>query len=180
MIPVVKEDILLVLKDVDSAIARNDVSALKLMSDRTIHNSSIFQDEDSITIAVVIYSLSKIAERGIVKLERASGFVKHALRHLKRDELHRYKAVMKRLSKFISDNDFRFKIYVQDVIDKAQVAKGSRIYYHGISLAQAANILGISQWDLMGYVGKTKIIDSYGRIGNVKDRLNLARRLFIK
>ena len=179
MIPVVKEDILSVLKDAETFLKSNEILRLKELSDHTIHNSSIFQDEDSITIAVLVYSLSKICERN-GNTSRFAALVRHARSHLLKDELSRYKQVIKLFARAISDSDSRFSMYVQDVIDKAEIKKGSRLYYHGISLAQAANLLGISQWELMSYVGKTHIIDTYTPIGNVNDRINLARKLFLK
>ncbi len=180
MIPEVKQDIASVLRDAARHVLERDTIKLKELSNHTIHNASIFQDEDSISIAVVVYSLSKICERGSVKLPLLSGLIRHALRHLKNDEMDKYKKIIRKLAKAISDADSGFRLYIQDVFDKAQIRKGSRIYYHGISLAQTASLLGISQWDLMGYVGKTNMIDTYRDFGSVRGRLNFARKLFIR
>ncbi len=180
MIPVVRQDIISVLKAAEVCISKGNFSGLKELSDHTVHNSSIFQDEDSISIAVITYSLSKICESGVGSawLARAAKLLGHARQHLERDEFNRYRAVVKRLTQFISRADARFRAYIQDVIQQAQVRKGSRIYYHGISLARAADLLGVSQWELMGYVGKTDIIDGYPAPGGVRSRLDFARRLF--
>ena len=40
-----------------------DPMELKELSNNTIHNASVFQDECSVSIAVLIYALSKIIER---------------------------------------------------------------------------------------------------------------------
>ncbi|MBI2574799.1 hypothetical protein HYV82_02855 [Candidatus Woesearchaeota archaeon] len=180
MIPAVRSDIITVLKAAEGFIIKGNFSGLRGLSDHTIHNSSIFQDEDSISIAVVTYSLSKICESGVGRawLVRASKLLGHARRHLERNEFSRYKSVVRKLTGFISSADARFRAYIQDVINQAQVRKGSRIYYHGISLARAADLLGVSQWELMGYAGRTQIIERYGAAGDVKKRLEFARGLF--
>ncbi len=180
MIPVVRSDIISVLKSAEGFISKGIFSGLKDISDQTIHNSSIFQDEDSISIAVVTYSLSKICESGVGRawLGKASKLLGHARRHLEKGEFNRYRAVVKRLTEFISRADSKFRAYIQDVINQAEVRKGSRVYYHGISLARAADLLGVSQWELMGYVGRTQIIESYGSVEGVKERLEFARSLF--
>ena len=68
---VVKKDILKVLSDVAAILQveeEKDVAELRELSNHTIHNASIFQDEDSVSIAILIYSLSKVIERREGKL----------------------------------------------------------------------------------------------------------------
>ena len=60
----------------------------------------------------------------------------------------------------------------------AQIKKGSRLYEHGLSMAKSAEILGIGQWELMSYVGKTRIIDEEAVTTGVKKRLDVARKIF--
>ena len=77
----------------------------------------------------------------------------------------------------ISTIDSKLKLYIGEVITQAEIKKGSKLYAHGISLGRAAEVLGISQWELMFYIGKTKLIDVKGCVG-VRERLNYARSLF--
>ena len=69
---IVKKDILSVLKNSLKAIRKEDLIELRLQSDRTIHNSSTFQDKYSITTAVVVYSIYKILEKN--KFRKYSGW----------------------------------------------------------------------------------------------------------
>ncbi len=55
--------ILKILKAVQSALKRRDNIAMKNLSNQVVHTSSIEQDPDVISVAVIIYSLSKIIER---------------------------------------------------------------------------------------------------------------------
>ncbi len=58
-----KEHVLNVLKKARLALKSDDYIEVKNLSNRVIHSASINQDPDSISLAVVIYSLSKIIER---------------------------------------------------------------------------------------------------------------------
>ncbi len=77
---------------------------------------------------------------------------------------------------FINKIDTKLKLYIEEVISKAKVKKGSKLHEHGLSIARTAEVLGISQWELMNYVGKTTISTVDGV--DVKTRLNFARKLF--
>ncbi|PIN70172.1 hypothetical protein COV93_02620, partial [Candidatus Woesearchaeota archaeon CG11_big_fil_rev_8_21_14_0_20_43_8] len=87
-----------------------------------------------------------------------------------------YKYAIKNLFKIISEINENFRKYIEEVIEYSEIKKGARIYEHGISMARAAEILGVSEWDLMGYVGKTTLIDAEEE--DEKERLNFARKLF--
>ena len=67
---------------------------------------------------------------------------------------------------------------MQEVIEEAKIKKGYKLHEHGISLGRTAEILGISQWELMNYVGKTKISDVDIVPTDVVQRLKLARGIF--
>ena len=60
MNPIIKTDILSILSETRKVIEHNEIAELKEISNHTIHNASIFQDKDSITIAIIVYSLYKI------------------------------------------------------------------------------------------------------------------------
>ena len=63
---IIKKDILTVLTELVEILKvkeEGDISEIKELSNHVIHNASIFQDEDSISVAILIYALSKIIER---------------------------------------------------------------------------------------------------------------------
>ena len=181
MIDIVREDILKVITralDILDEREEKDVIELKELSDHTLHNTSIFQDKDSVSIAILVYSLSKIIERKGYVDNKIGIMLKQSKDYLEKNNFNAYDKTIKDIFKAISKIDAQLKMYIQEVIDQAQIKKGTRIYEHGISLAQAASILGISQWDLMGYVGKTKIIDVAQKRTDVKERLMFTKNLF--
>jgi len=178
--PSIKQDILSVIDQALVRIRLRDFTALKELSNHTIHNASMFQDPDSVSIAVVMYALSKIADRSqdpsyLKKIAQAFQKCKQSLQ---KNNITAYRNCIKSIFKVISSYDIKFKIYVEEVIDKAQVKKGSKIYEHGISIAKTAEILGVGQWELMSYIGKTRIHDEFvGRV-DVRKRIEFARGLF--
>lgn len=179
---VVKRDILSVLSGVVGILEveeEKDVSDLRELSNHTIHNASIFQDEDSVSIAILIYSLSKVIERreGKMNYKVLLKLITDAKKNLEQNKVGEYRKIIRKLFNFISTIDSKLKLYIEEVINQAQIKKGSKLYEHGISMARAASILGISQWELMFYVGKTRMTDIKGGV-NVKERLNYARGLF--
>lgn len=180
---ITKKDILFILSDSIKILKvkdEKDIIELKELSNHTIHNASVFQDEDSVSIAILIYSLSKVIERkfGEIDFNSVLSLLTSAAGSLVKDDIGEYRKAIKKLFSLISKIDSRLKLYIGEVIRQAQIKKGSQLYKHGISLARAAEILGISQWELMNYVGHTKITDAAAEAVDVKSRLNFARRLF--
>ena len=88
-----------------------------------------------------------------------------------------YKFAIKGVFKEIAKTESKIKVYIEEVIHQAQIKKGSKIFEHGISIARASEMLGISQWELMRYIGKTSITE-YAGAEITKKRLKIARELF--
>ena len=64
---IIQRDLLAVLNSMLTILDKNSYELAKEvgnLSDRTIHNASIFQDEDSTSLAVMVYAISKILGRG--------------------------------------------------------------------------------------------------------------------
>lgn len=177
----VKKEILRVLKKAQRNINSGDSNKLKILSDATIRNASVFQDPDSLSIAVIVYAISKLLERWGFESEyadQARNLLGSAQFSLEQNRLDEYRDKMKKVFEFTASVEKEFKLYIDKVIEKARVKKGSRLYEHGISAARAAEMLGIGQWELLSYIGKTRIYDEAAVPTDVAQRLNLARQLF--
>ena len=74
--------------------------------------------------------------------------------------------------------DERLKMYIHEVIVQARIRKGSKLCAHGISAARASQILGISRWELMNYVGQTTLSERFTENVSVSGRMKTARGLF--
>ena len=183
MLDIIKKDILAVLSELVEIFKvkeETDIIQIKELSNHVIHNASVFQDEDSISVAILIYSLSKIMERQQKGLDynKVLSMLNSCILNLKNNEDEAFRKLIKNIFNFIRTIDAKLKLYIHEVINQAQIKKGCKLCEHGISVARASEVLGISQWELMHYLGKTTLIDQFSEPVNVLKRLKIARSLF--
>lgn len=183
MHPIIKKDILAVVTELVEILKvkeKSDIAEIKELSNHVIHNASVFQDEDSISVAILIYSLSKIIERKQKDLDynKVLSMLNSCILSLKNNDEKLFRKSVKNIFSFIRAIDEKLKMYIYEVINQAQIKKGSKLCEHGISIARAAEVLGISQWELSHYIGKTTLMDRFSEPVNVSNRLKIARSLF--
>lgn len=179
----IKKDILAVLTKLVEILKvkeESDVTEIKELSNHVIHNASVFQDEDSVSVAILIYSLSKIIERKQMDLDygKILGMINSCIENLKSSNDEGFRKSIKSIFNFIRAIDEKLKLYINEVINQAQIKKGCKLCEHGISVARAAEVLGISQWELMHYMGQTTVLDQFSEPVNISKRLKIARSLF--
>lgn len=179
--------ILSILINARKAIEKNDSAKIKNLSNKVIHHASIHQDPDVISIAVIIYALSKMIERENYKAEKNwpqfynsyCENIKDMITSLKNKNIEKFRFYVHENRKLIEKLSGNLKIYIDDVFRKAKISKASRIYEHGISMEKTAKILGISLWELSEYVGKTGISDvNLALTMPIKERIKLAQEIF--
>lgn len=177
---IIKEDILETLKKVIEALKKEDYAALTELSNHTIHDASIFQEDDPLTLAVFVYALSKVINRCLER-KQACPMVAPALQKaydaVEQDDDNAYRAVIKNLLREIGQYDAQLKLYIQEVIQQARIKKASKLHEHGISIARTAELLGLSQWELQDYIGKT-VVDVPHDGMKITERLRRAREIF--
>jgi hypothetical protein len=181
-----KEHVINILKQAKKATQIEDVVKLKEISNQTIHSTAIYQDESNSLVAVVLYGLSKIIERGRKYYkENYKRYKKQyleilddAIRHLEKGEETKFKKhISKMLSSSIISNDL--KKHIQDLFRKAKINKAGKVYEHGISMEKTAKLLGVSQWELAEYTGQSSIGDvKHEETMNVRKRIKLAEEIF--
>jgi len=183
----VRKDIISILRKALDILKRDDIPELDALSDHTIHDASIYQDKDSLSIAVVIYALAKVIHRTehayIKDWKQIYGIIvdslNKGLKELENNKEDAYRRYIKKILENIGKVEKKLKWYIEDVLDKARIVKGGKLYEHGLSVGQAANLLGISQYELMSYIGKTQIIDVFPEEGwPVAKRVAYAKKLF--
>lgn len=180
-----KEHVINVLEQAVQAIRQFNSSALKELSNQTVHTASLKQDEGSITLAVLIYTLSKLIERNDhLKIKNWSKISKKIIQWflLSRDSLKKnneadYEYYLKEVRRTISSASPNLRQYIQEVLRKAEINKASRIYEHGISLEKTAQLLGITQWELSDYLGQRRIEEGFSSM-DIKKRANFAQEFF--
>lgn len=174
-----------VLEQTKNALVNNDVFKLKELSNQTVHTASTEQDTDSITLAIIIYSLSKVIERKYKYEKSCTGFCKYSMKAIERaiialkkgDEekfRHGLQEIINSINKFSGD----FKTDIEDVFRKARINKASKIYEHGISMEQTAKLLGITMYELAGYVGQQGAQNPLAKTISAKERIKIAMDFF--
>lgn len=123
---IVRVDILKVLDASTKMIERLDIVGLKELSNHTIHNASIFQDQDSVTIAVIIYTLAKIFERESLVDKSVIPIINNSKKSLFENKFEEYRLNLKKLYDLIKEKDSKHKLYVQEVIEQAGVKKAQK------------------------------------------------------
>jgi hypothetical protein len=176
-----------VLNQVKDNLDKENYIKIKELSNHFVHLSSVEQDPDIISLAVVIYALSKLIERKeyqdyknwpefyknyIKKIENASVY-------LKKDDDEKFREEIKLLRESIQNISGNLKNYINEVFRKASINKASRIYEHGISMEKTANILGISLWELTEYAGQARSGDINLTVTlPIKQRIKIAEDIF--
>ncbi len=181
-----KNNVLSILSSAKSAIKARDTFKLKELSNHVIHSASIYQDPNSITLAVLVYALGKVIEKGDIPLANWKLFTKSCSENLDRaksamkmDNVEEFQGCLSNIRKDITKLAGPMKNYIDDVFRKAMINKASKVYAHGISQAKTAELLGISSWELASFAGQTDIPDINLNITqDIRTRLNRASKLF--
>lgn len=182
----IRKDIIELLKKVLPALEKTEANELKRLSNETIHNAGIFQDTDSTSISVIIFSLSRILNRSRLTTPQLKRFKENTSKNLflarsqlEKNFIDEYKKTIKKIFEEISTFEKKFGMYLTEALEHAKIKKGERIYEHGFSVGTAADLLGITKWELMGYLGETKLsdIDPNTKI-SIKQRMTTVRRIF--
>jgi len=185
----IRGDILVLLKKALPLFEKGEINKLKQLSNEIIHNAGIFQDPDSTSISVIIFSLSKISNRCRLQCKITPQFLKfkenifrdliQARSQLEKNFIDEYRKTIKKIFQSISLFEKKFGMYLTEVLQHAKIKKGERIYEHGFSAGKAAELLGVTKWELMSYLGETKLsdIDPSTKI-SIKQRMKTIRRIF--
>lgn len=181
-------DILDVINNVILGLKNNDSKHVKEWSNHIIHNSSIFQDKHSIKTSIVVYALSKLFEKSKYEGQNRKYWnsfwrditseLKKAKQDLEKKNIRGFSNSIGKLTRLISVADKEFSEHVQFVLEKARVTKAWKIYEHGVSLGRVAELLDISEWEAMAYLGHTKSHDYPGLLTeDVKERYEQLKNL---
>lgn len=174
---IVRKDVISIISEALDAIDSGNFGLLNKISNHTVHNASIYQDEYSITIAVVIHALSQLGKRDYLN-SKFVGLLKDAKEMLERKKDEQYREIIQEIIDEIRALDSKMRLYIQEVINRAQIKKGSKLFSQGISLQRAAELLGVSQWEVMQYVGKTNLLDDEWIQADLQKRIEFTREVF--
>ena len=156
-----------------------DIEGLKELSDHSIDNVALYKDLDIISITVLLYSLYKVvAEIPEQDYKDILAELKFAKGHLEKNSMGRYNRSIKALFELVSKSNTKVKEHLDDVMQAARIKKGAILLKKGLSLGQAAGLMGLSNWDLQHYVAKTMAFEQHHEKVTAKVRLQNALKIF--
>jgi hypothetical protein len=169
------------------ALDKHDAYEIKRLSNQTIHTAATSQDPDNIIVAVLVYSIAKLVERDNYQsmegwkefYERLVVELDSAVKHLVENDLDKFRSSLGKIRNSINRIDSKLRVYIQDIFRKAEINKAFKLYEHGLSSQQTADLLGITLWDMSTYIGQSSVSEAnIARSLDVKKRVKYAEDIF--
>ena len=156
-----------------------DLEELKALSNHAIEDVAVQKDLDLISMTVLLYSIYKVVQS--LQENEYQALVQQL--RLESQELHngnlgKYNPAMVQLYKIVKKGNASVREHLQDVMQAARIKKGTALLEHGLSIGQAAGLMGLSNWDLQQYAAKTTALEHSYHGVRAKKRLQLAWQLF--
>jgi hypothetical protein len=177
---IVKKEILFDLNKAIQIIQtkeNKDIEELRVLSDHAIEDVASHKDLDLVAVTVLLYSLYKVGES--MSPEDYAAVLNDltaARDNLQRNQFGRYNRNIKDLYSVIRRRHAAVKTHLQDVMQAARIKKGAVLLQKGLSLGQAAGLMGLTNWELQQYAGGTILIEH--EAVSAKKRLKLTRGIF--
>lgn len=175
------------MRDTRKFVESNNSDELKSLSNQTIHSATIHQDADSIIVAVLVYSIGKVLEREHYrKMQGWKEFYDTTIKDLElaasaleKEDIKNTRIYLGEIRNSLNKIEGDLGVYIKDVFKKAEINKAFKLYEHGLSTEKTAELLGVSLWDLAGYIGQSHIGDSKIAISMPeKERVKIAEDIF--
>src|SRR3989344_7938985 len=123
------------------ALRDSNVLTLRKLSNQSLNIATMYQDEDAMSFAVIIYSLCKIIERNKEHngdldqfISKVVSLIRSMRGALEKNNFTQYTLHFKKILSAIDSIDDKLSVYIQEVMEKSRISKGSSIYGHRISL----------------------------------------------
>ncbi|HLC56242.1 MAG TPA: hypothetical protein VJJ23_03325 [Candidatus Nanoarchaeia archaeon] len=180
----VDNELITLTKKVYSFFSLKNPQKLRDLSTEAINHASLHQDNFSIFLSIISYSLSKILEKHQseynfnefykkVKIE-----IKNTISLLEKND-NSIDLQTKKILTTIKSFDKRLNLYIEEMLSSSAIKKGSKFYEYGISIGRISELLGISKWDLLNYIGNTTIADiSINKTIPIEKRIEITKKVF--
>lgn len=174
------------LKKTYSYFRKKDIKKLRALSNHVIEDASIYQEDYIISLAIILYTLSKILEKGDYEnnpgwnsfYKNSINDIKKLIHYITKSKFDDYSETLKKFLAEIKSLDKKVPMYIEELLNSSRIKKGSSVYSYGISLGRAAEMLGISKWELMNYIGNIEIMPPTIRAINAPQRYQIAKKVF--
>jgi hypothetical protein len=161
-------NIIFTFEQAKKAMDANDITALKNLSNNTIHSAALHQDPINIITTVLVYSMAKILERDHYrKMEGWDKFYRELITNwdliisaLKKKNKKKAIELMGEIRHSTNEMAGNLGDYIKEVFNKAEINKAFRLYEHGLTTQQTSELLGVDLWDLSSYIGQSHMGES--------------------
>ena len=179
---VIKKTVLSALNRTINILEANhdeSVEQLRILSNDVIEDVALYKDLDVISVTVLIYSIYKVIS-SIPKDSRQAivDGLKSSKKYLDQGNYGRYNKEIKTLFNLVKKSNAEVKVHLQDVMHAARIKKSAVLLKKGLSIGQAAGLMGLSNWDLQQYAGKNTYFTDHHEKVQVKTRLLTAMKVF--
>ncbi len=165
MIDNARNDVLNTIQEAIAALKNKRYTELHAISDHVLHVIAVYQDADIVNLAVSIYALSKILETEKYRNQpKIKIFLKNILQllqtasgQLKKENYSDFSETLSKILDSIEGFSASIKFYIENILHFARIKKGTKLYEHGLSLGKAAELAGVTKWELMPAIGETAI-----------------------
>jgi hypothetical protein len=150
-------------------VVHRDAVKLRDLSGEASDIAFITQDKDTVSIAITAYALYKIFLKKHYQ-QKFEPLANNAQSKINSGDLE---GLIEDIKQFDIKNGF----FQGNVVKRARIKIGARLYTRGLSLSKAAQIVSVNISDLLEYSGGTQFHEKPMK-GSVKERLETARTLF--
>ena len=153
---------------------------LKKLSEHIIEDVALYRNVDAATLAILIYSIYKTTN--CISCEKQEKIIKGLSllqKNLQNKSYTKYNISLKILFELLKDCNSQIQKHVHDVFYAAKIKKGSDLLEQGLSLARAADLMGISRWDALHYGASAVKQSIHSESWPAAKRLKLARKVFL-
>lgn len=176
-----------IFRETKFAFQNYDSDEIIRLSNQTNNTISRTQDQDNVTTAIIVYALGKILKKESFRNYPSwKKFHKTILRifdeiifSLEKKDEKLFRRSIKKIIKNLERLPGRLKEEIREVFRKASINKAEKLYEHGISMEQTANLLGITMYEIAEYAGaQRKPEASEDKTIQVRERIKLIKELF--
>jgi hypothetical protein len=157
------------VRELRSALENKDPYKLRELSDQCADAAFITQNQDAINVGIISYAFHKI----LLKRHYHSKFgelLETANRKLNTGNLE---SLMDDVKQF----DKKYGFFQGNIVKKARIKLGARLYTRGMSLSKAAELVEVNVSDILKYSGGTQVSEKTDG-ATVRERLETARKIF--
>ena len=130
-----------------------------------------------------IKSLNRVAAFGEVytndsEVKKMVDLVMKMCTALKEKNFGKYNRMIRVAYEVVRECSRNIKDHLDDVMQAARIKKGTALLERGLSIGQAAGLMGLSNWDLQAYAARTPAISGHSESMPAHLRMKKALELF--